>query len=454
MLARILSFWLVIVTTSTFTLGTETYFEITDNEDNRLFGTIVSLNRTQIVVNVQETTRTIPIEKLVKIRNIAQNPYESGSTTNANASIQPTLGRNANERRLATNIISRLQSNDPGLQKTFPGSAVALELKDSTQLTASAFTIANNQGVCRLLEQENDLSLPLSDISAVRLAVRSLSDVLNPSADWLRLAVPNTDGDRLIVGNPGAFDVYTGILGDVSAETVSFTVDGEVLPIPRRRVFGLVLHGKTTFIPNEQPLAALMLWTGTRGMVSDFQLSESELTWQTTTGLTLTVPLDAVSEINFNESGIADLVDFEQMRSEFTLPFASAVQPEQLRMLQTFFESRAHTVREVILDGVAYERGMTLLGESSLEYRLPKPFSELRAVIGIEDQFRPHASASLQIFADSQILGTWELRGDAAAQRIVLNLPQQCRLIRIVVKSFPSLGGSTVLTIGNARLLE
>ena len=458
MLTRFFTCWFILLTSSTFALATETFFEVVTNEENSVFGTIATLDRTQIVIDVQGTFQTIPIEKLVKIRNLAPSPYEGISPTtgtpNLVSPIPALSGRNPTERRFAEDIVRRLQASEQSVRRAFPGSVIALELKDGSRLTASSFTVSRDQGICRLLEQQDDLPIPLNDISAVRFAVRSLSEVVNPPSDWQRLAVPDAGGDRLIVGNPGSFDVYAGILSDVGAETISFAIDGEVLPVPRRRVFGLVLHGEAAPSVSVPPLATLTLWTGTRGMVSDLQLAGNELTWQTTNGVAITVPLDLVSEIDFGEQGLVYLFDFERARSEFSLPFVSDIRAEQLGLLQTFFESRTQASREVILDGVAYDRGITLHGKTLLEYHLPEPFATLRGVIGIEDQFRPHASARLQILVDSQILGTWELRGDTASQRIDLNLPQNCRLITIIVEPLQQSSGSTVLTIADAKLSE
>jgi hypothetical protein len=459
MFIRVFSLWLILLAVSVCTSAAETFFEVVDDEENSFFGTIAALDRTQIEVNVQGTNQTIPLTKLVKIRNLASSPYEgtpppvSPQKGGWHIPTPSPSGRNVSDRRLADDIIRRLQSNEKITKKVFPGSVVALEIKDGSRLTASSFTVTKEQGVCRLLEQESDLSLPLEQIAAVRLAVHGVSDVINPPADWLGLAVPNTEGDRLVVGNSGTFDVYTGILGNITAETLSFMVDGEVLPIPRRRVFGFVLHGEAA-PPAGAPLATLTLWSGTRGRISDIQLHEDTLTWQTATGLTVSVPLDSVNEIDFGEKGIAYLIDFEQVRKEFALPFAAEIKPEQLRLLQTFYGNRTQASREVVLDGVVYGRGITLLGAATLEYRLPKPFAALRAVIGVEDQFRPYASARLQILADSQSLGTWDIRGDAPAQRISLNLPQNCKLITIITEPLPQSDVSTVLTITDAKFAE
>ena len=459
MFKHFVTFWFALFAVSVS--AAETYFEIIDDEEKSVFGIITALDRTQITVDIQGTVQTIPLEKLVKIRNLAPNPYEGASSSATGSPIsgqQPITalsGRNANERKRAEDLIKRLQASEQSRRKTFPGTAIVIELKDGSRFSASSFTVAKNQGVCRLLEQETDLSIPLNNISAVRLAVRSLHEAVNPPADWLRLAVPNAEGDRLVVGNPGSFDVYAGILGNMSADTVSFTVDGEVLPVPRRRVFGLVLHGETTAASaGVPPFATLTLWSGTQGAVSEIRLEENALTWQTAAGLVVIVPLETVSEIDFGEKGIAYLTDFDRVRSEFSFPFEAEIKPEPLKLLQTFYENRTKISREIILDGVVYERGMTLLGKTTLEYHLPKPFASLKAVIGIEDQFRPHASASLQILADSQVLGTWELRGDAASQRIHVNLPQNCRLMTIIVEPLLQPGTSTILTIADPKLSE
>ena len=184
------------------------------------------------------------------------------------------------------------------------------------------------------------------------------------------------------------------------------------------------------------------------------QLQENELTWTTTTGLTVTVPLNMVSEIDFGDKGVASLFDFERVRNEFSFPFASDVPLEQFKLLHTFYESRANVSREIVLDGIVYDRGVTLIGRTLLEYHLPKPFAALKGVIGIEDQFRPYASATLQVLADSQVLGTWELRGDASAQRIHLNLPQNCRLLTIIAEPLAQSGVPAVLTIADPNVLE
>jgi hypothetical protein len=469
MYIRIVPFCFVLFVVSTFAFA-ETYFEIIDEEENSVFGTIAALDQKQIVMDVQGTPLTIPLEKLVKIRNLASNPYEGIAAVahlpNLGQQPRPAAtavrsARSKNEQNFTEYLAKIQKTNEQTVRKPFPGSVIALELKDGFQLTASSFTVVKSQGVCRPLELQNDLSIPLNNLSAVRFIVRSLSEVVSPPADWLRLAVPNSKGDHLIVGNPGAFDVYTGILNEVNAETVSFTVDGEVLPVPRRRVYGLVFHGETTgnapataSPTSTPPLATLTLWSGTRGMISDLRLNENKLTWQTTGGVSMTVPLDHVSEIDFGEKGIAYLLDFERVKNEFTLPVAPDVKPEQLKLLQTFYESRTKMSREVVLDGTAYDRAITLQGKASLEYHLPKSFAVLKAVIGVEDQFRPQALASLQILADSQILGTWELRGDAASQPISLNLPQNCRLITIIAEPVPQSNIPAVLTIADPKLFE
>ena len=440
------------------TWASDTYFEILDNTDNRIVGTIAAMDQTLIVVDVQGESCAIPLEKLVKIRNLAPGPYFESHLAMGNSGQQPAptarTTRIPGEQKLADLIEKRRRSNEHAAQN-FPSNVVSIEFRDGSRFVASALTLSKSLGTCRLVDQQNDLSLPLALLSAVRFAVRNLHDVLNPPADWLRLAVPNTEGDRLIVGNPGSFDVYAGILQEINAETIFFSVDGEVLPVPRRKVFGLVLHGDSTPPADELPFAVLTLWTGTRGMVSSLRLNESELTGQTTAGVMIAVPLNMVDEIDFGkQKGAVSLFDCERVRKEFSLPLASDIELKQLQFLHKFYESRTNISREVILDGVCFDRGMTLLGKAVLEYHLPKPFVTLQAVIGIEDQFRPQASASLQILANSQVLGTWELRGDTASQRIHLNLPQNCRLITLIAEPIPHSTVPAVLSIADPKLFE
>jgi hypothetical protein len=530
MFTRILSLCFILFVVPTLAWA-ESYFEIIDNDENRIFGTITELNQKQIVIDVGgegKQPQTLPLDKVVKIRNLAPSPYDGipAATVNPLAPTQPTpvlpqeifikgggrwmieeieieddvffdeddfewwdegwgggqliigerhipggkivqpvpsAGRNAAQRRMLDDFERVLKANEQNIRKTFPASVIAIELKDGSRLTATSFAVAKNQGVCRLLDQETDVTIPLANISSVRFTVRSLLEVNNPHADWQRLAIPKSKGDQLIVGNPGAFDVYTGILSEITDETVSFAVDDEVLPVPRRKVFGVVFHGENAPAAKVQPLATVSLWSGTRGVVSDLRLLSSErdvegkdksLMWTTTTGVTVTIPLAMVSEIDFGEKGVAYLFDFERARQEFSPSLSPNVKPEQLKLLQTFYESRSKTSREIMMDGVAYKRGVTLQGKVSLEYRLPKQYALLKMVIGVEDQYRPNALSSLRILADTQVLGAWELRGDSAAQVIRLHLPPNCRVLTIIAEPLPQSNVPVVLTIADPTLVE
>ena len=466
------------------TIYAETYFECLNNENTSLFGTITELNRNHVVFNGQDGQYTIPLGKVVKIRNLLPSPYGEAAVNNRphSASRSPLAARRANERKLAEFLVSvqraDAKGNEQFARKNFPGHVIVLDLKDGGSLTVSSLTISGGQAVVRLLEQSNNVSIPLHKLSSVRLTVRSLSDVFMPPEDWLRLSVPHTDGDRLVVGNPGAFDVYSGIFGDVDNDTVQFDVDGEVLPIPRRRVFGLVFHavtegGASSMQPAVAPaLGTLTLWTGTQGIFSDIDMKDSELTWQTPSGVSFTTTLDMVNEIDFGQQGVGYLFDFERKRSEFTLPIElhhksqtneSQTGLEHLQFLQTFYEGRTNDKREIVMDGVAYNRdsagrAITLQGRTLLEYHLPdpsgQPYVSLSAIIGIEDQFRPNAASVFRLLADSQVLGEWVLRGDAAAQSIQLSLPLDCRVITIFSEPVVSLGMPTVLTIAEPKLFE
>ena len=415
MLLRIIPCFCLLFAFYSFNEAAETYFEVLDNEENILVGTIAGLNRTQIIIDVQGTSQTITLEKLVKIRNVAPNPYQ---------------------------------------QESF-ATAAALELKDGTRLIAASFTATKNQCICRLWEQPDELHIPLNAVAAVRFNLRKPADALTPPEDWQRLAKLNADGDKLIVGNPGSFDVYSGILQEVSESTIFFAIDGEILPVPRQKVFGLVFHGETTEVAHGLPQATLTLWTGTQAMFSDIHLVDSDLIWHTAVDLTMSAPLSLVREIIFGEKGVAYLTDFEQGQGGFSVPFVPKVTPALETLIQTFYESRSKvSAGEYILDGIAHRRAVTLRGETSLEYRLPKQFTSFKALVGIEDQYRPYAGGTLQIYADSQLLGFWEVRGDSAAQQIQLSIPQHCRTLMFRSKPITLSGVAAVLTIAEPRLLE
>ncbi|MDR0521572.1 MAG: hypothetical protein LBH00_06935 [Planctomycetaceae bacterium] len=436
-------------------------FEIIHDDDSSFSASIEAMDMTQITLTTKSETKTYPLSGIVKLRNLARNPYDKEPQV---LKISPRPQRRVSQPNnkavnpeLAELIEAGNRRNTPPQRDkagTLPESFTVAELKDGSQFAVSSFSIAKNTADCRLIGQENSISVPLDKIASVRLSVRGLSEILQPAEDWLRIVKTGVKGDRIVTGSPGKFDVYDGILEGITGETISFAVDGETLRIPNRKVYGIVLHGGKPAAAVRSP-AVLSLWAGTRVSAAEVQVKEEEVICKTPDGVQFSVPVDAVLEITFGEKKMVPLADLEFVCKEHSVPIVQQGGLLLSKTIEKFNILRSGNLQHrCLIDGTSYDSGMTLTGKTTLEFRIPKPFAALKGVIGVEDQFRPFTAADVQISADGQILGTWQIRGDKPLERFQLNLPPNCR--SLFITAAPPAGSElpAVVTFGNLKLYE
>ncbi|MDR1925928.1 MAG: NPCBM/NEW2 domain-containing protein [Planctomycetaceae bacterium] len=123
------------------------------------------------------------------------------------------------------------------------------------------------------------VSFPFDQIYAVRFAVRSLAEISEPSAEWIKQTIaPASKGDQLIIGKGGEIaDVYTGIVLDITANAVVFSMDDEKLPVPRSKIIGMILHtpDRDKIKRNITSRGQINLWTGTQIILDSFELADT-----------------------------------------------------------------------------------------------------------------------------------------------------------------------------------
>ena len=114
---------------------------------------------------------------------------------------------------------------------------VRIDLFDGSLLAAREFTTHNGRrgSSCR--------PRPVPSNARGRLAaVRFQPDTTAALSEWARLLKLKTPGDLLVIVRGEIVDYQPGAAGDVTARTVAFDLDGEVVAVKRGKVFGLIYH--------------------------------------------------------------------------------------------------------------------------------------------------------------------------------------------------------------------
>ena len=372
-------------------------------------------------------------------------------------------------------------------ESAFPATATVLELRDGSRIVAEDVRMTAPAVTFR--SQNASMQIALDQVAAMRFGVAREQEVQHPHPDWVRLAqLRQATGDRLVVQS---FDHHEGIVEEIDTEIVQFRMDGDLLPVRRDRVFGILFHlvrPERTFWPDA--IAQLTETGGSLYFLSDFAVEGDHLTWQTPGGLAGTTPLAAIRELDLSQANSLDLTlvapdvwirsptavwandneqrspiiqllsdlsrnRFEQFSSPEFSDFSDDNAPRSTSDTRRR-EPPQHPIPPVpgtILDGQTYAHALAFPAKTVAEYRLTEPYTSFRAIAGIDDRFRPWGQVRLTICGDGRLLYDEIIPGDRPAVRLNLDITGIQTLT--ITADFPNgpIPGSRLL-LANPQLIK
>ena len=328
-----------------------------------------------------------------------------------------------------------------------PAPAVWLELVDGSSPVGSAYTAT--EGRARLtLPSGEPLDLPTQDVRWVRFQAPSGA----APGQWSRILGMDLKSDLLVVKTAEGIDYHKGLLRDVTAETVKFELDGELLPIQRSKVYGLAYyHPAGRELP--QALGAIVETSGATWLVQTIQLAGEKIEWTTPTGLKLSRPPAAIKRIDFSRGKIAYLSDLEPESVAWT-PYVHFGKDFPARTESAApRRDRSRDAGPLVLDGKSYRKGLGLSSRTLVVYRLPERFSRFVATAGIDDRVRPLGHVLLVIRGDDKTLLETAVAGTEPAKPVSLDL-SGVRRLSILVDFGEDLDVADHLDLGDAKLVK
>ncbi len=301
--------------------------------------------------------------------------------------------------------------------------AAWVDLADGSSLVAASISSAG--GTIRLgLGGDRSIELPSRAVVAVRLQAHADTS----AAEWARLQESEAAGDVLVVRKGNSLDSHRGILREIGLAAVRFEVDGEVLPVKREKVFGVIVYQSAAHNLPES-ICRLVEANGSTWDAHTLGLDGGQVQWTTPLGLTVKRPLGELAKIDFSQGKIVYLSDLKPESVEWT-PYIAAGKP--LASWSEFFRPRNdQSLRSgpLELGGKTYKKGLALHSRTTMVYRLPGRFHRFKAMAGIDDRFRPRGNVRLVIRGDDQVLATLTVAGtDEQPQPIDVDLGGARRL--------------------------
>lgn len=294
-------------------------------------------------------------------------------------------------------LVGRDFAGEDGDVGAEPG--VWVDLRDGSSLVGRDCTAAEDR--CRLTTPDGPIELPFAAVASVRFG-----PLVSEVADqWNRIAEAKASADRLVVRKESHLNYHQGIVRGIGRHTVEFDLDGDILPVKREKVFGLVFY-RPGDLPSAAPLCRITEAGGSRWVATSLDLRDGRLHWTTPAGADVARPVEKL-RVDFAWY----LSDLEPESVAWTPYFGQA---ERLPLLERFRQPRMDRSLDggpLRLHGHEYAKGIALRSRTEIVYRLPGRFRRFRAIVGIDDAVRPHGHVRLVVRCDDRSPEVFTLSG-------------------------------------------
>ncbi len=302
--------------------------------------------------------------------------------------------------------------------------AVWVELLDGSTLSGADFRASKSLATL-VIEQQDSLELPVKSIHTVRF-----SDPAAANRAWSENLAGKSTADLLAVRKKENLDFLEGVIGEVDAESVRFTLDDDVIPVKRAKIDGLIYFRRAAD-GLSSPAAVIDDCAGRRMYAKSFAVDDAAIKIITPAGVNISRPLAEIAKIDLSSGKLTFLSDMPVDKVEWQPYFDFGKSAPALAKLYRprLNQGRDGTLR---LDGKPYAKGLQLFAKTTYIIRLPDKSRQFLATVGIDDAVRDLGHVRLQIFADENKLLDTPIAGSEPPKPLELELAGARRL-KIVV---------------------
>lgn len=369
----------------------------------------------------------------------------AGSLTKLSAD-ELVLATASGDRRLVTKEILNITLPAAAPAAVEPAT-VQIALTDHSRLSARSYRAAEGTAQVTLAGGET-VNVPTRAIESVRFREHT-----GPLAEqWAEIVAAERNGDLLVVRKNEALDFHTGVVGDVTDETVAFDLDGETVRVKRTKVDGLLYHHVNEKV--EAPAPCLVVARGGSEMrAASLALEGDRLRVRTPAGVEIAAPLEQIARIDFSGGNVQYLGDLKPESVTWTPYFGQASDAPATRELFRVRTDRGFDGGPLRLGGKQYAKGVAAHSRTELAYRLPDRFRTFQATAGIDDRRRPHGNVRLVIMGDDRKLWEETLTGQDAPRPLDLDI-QGVNRLKFIVDFGGNADVGDVLDLCEARILK
>ena len=355
-----------------------------------------------------------------------------------------------------------------------PTTDALVTLTDTTQLAVNNFVATGQRGSFELPvagEGPTSIEANLSSVRHVRLM--SVPDDAPAIAEqWQEMIAMQPAADLIVIRKPGAANLnfVEGILGNITSDTVQFTLDEQTLDVNRAKVFGVIYYRDA-----EQPTTprrAAVVGPGLRLNVDSVMLVGNGLAARSPHLGEIRCPVESVLAVDYSVDRVQYLSDLEPLRIDWSPPPNLAITRSLVRALardRGIYSSElvlAHPMGslpagEIGSSGlpkrITYSKGLAIRSRTEVAYRVPGGFRSFRAVAGIDPLTWRTGLVELRLTGDGKPLGRYTIAGEDAPIDIDCDVTGLRELTLVVDFGSPrgyAAGTGDNLNLGGARFTK
>lgn len=377
-------------------------------------GTISELTSDRLVLETSDGSVEVPIADLAQVR-VGKN--ESSTPADATGSLQ-------------------------------------VEFVDGSVFLVESVTADGEITTCRL-DADSPITVPMKVLRSIRFA--SGADARETDDEqWQEILAKAGASDLLVIRRSEALDYVAGALHDITDEACRFELAGEVMPVPRERVFGIIFHKGTLDVA--EPLCEYKLPDGSRWSIQSIESStNNKFTATTAANVTVDLPWLDGAILDFAGERIVALCDITPERWTWTprIPLAGLVAgTDENPALHFLGPSPEGTTAAIRLGEQTFDTAIAMRAKTEAVYRTAGEYERIRATAGMDEHASGSSHAVLVIQGDNRVLLEQAFTPDQAPVEIDLDITNVQRLtIRVEFGEGMGLLGDWIY-LCNARLMK
>jgi hypothetical protein len=299
---------------------------------------------------------------------------------------------------------------------------LSIQLVDGSSLLAAQCVVSEGTAEINLITGKQ-VSVSTRNIQWIRFQPTPAGSELEKQ--WNEIVEEAETGDLLIVrrevDGESSLSGVEGVLGPLSAESLSFKFDDSEVEVERGRIDTMIYyHPAGRSLPEVQ--AKLIDRFGEVLYLRDWQASDDSITAKTLANAEVTVSLADIREFDFEVGRVLHLSDLEPSTFEWTPFISGGVESGNLQSLFAIAKNQAFSGSPLSLYSNSgfgagpsvtrqFTRGMALRSQTRLIYRIPDGFTRLVGWVGIDPAVRPRGNIKLLIEGDGKALFTTDVTG-------------------------------------------